>query len=312
MSDMKKMNSIRAAAIMLAAFLLLPACNKNNDQELMDQEMRLLQKYIEDNNINQEPTASGLYYLPITEGTGSQVGPGSYVDFNYNTRLLDGTLLFTSYEDVAKANDVYVQGALYGPIRLLAGNTGVPGLNEGLQLMRAGGKAKLIMPSSINGFGGVATENSPPYSTHIYTVDLIHAFDDPAGFQAEQISLYLAEHGIVKPFISASGLYYVETQAGEGDLITDADKADIWYTGSFLDGRVFDSNVGKQVLPVDLSLSHNFIPGWIEGIKLMRNGTQAKLIIPYQLAYGEAGNGKIPPYMTLVFDMEVDTVVSGN
>jgi FKBP-type peptidyl-prolyl cis-trans isomerase len=308
---MKKMNFYTTASIMLTAIFLSPGCNNNNDQELKDQEIRLLQKYIEDNNITREPTASGLYYLPITDGTGPQVGPDFYVDFNYNVELLDGTMLYTSYEDVAKNNDLYVSSALYGPIRLLAGNTGIPGLNEGLQLMREGGKARMIMPSSINGFGGNATDLSPAYSTHIYTIDLIHAFDDPEGFQSAQISQYLIDMNITDPYLTASGLYYIQKVKGEGDLISDGDVANVWYTGSFLDGRVFDSNVGKTVLPVDLSLSGNFIPGWIEGIKLMRNGTRARLIIPYQLAYGETGFKVIPPYMTLVFDMEIDDVVSG-
>jgi len=308
---MEKLKLLKSAAVLITAAILFPGCNKDNDQELRDQEMQLLQKYIEENNITQEPTASGLYYIPIEEGTGVQVGSDFYVDFDYDVELLDGTLLYTSNEDLAKEHDLYSTAVLYGPIRLLAGSTGVPGLNEGLLFMKEGGKARLIMPSSINGFGGIATPLSPAYSTHIYTVDLIHAFNDPESFENDQISQYLADQGITDPFITASGLYYIESQAGEGDLIKDGDEAKVWYTGSFLDGRVFDSNVGNETMSVTLPATL-FIPGWGEAIKLMRNGTRAKVIIPYDLAFGESGRGSIPPYMTLVFDIEIDDVVTGN
>jgi FKBP-type peptidyl-prolyl cis-trans isomerase len=308
---MERLNLLKSTAVLITAAILFPGCNKDNDQELRDQEMQLLQKYIEENNITQEPTASGLYYIPIEEGTGGQVGPDFYVDFDFKVELLDGTLLFTSDKDLATEHNLYNASVFYGPVRVLVGYTIVPGLNEGLLFMKEGGWARMIMPSSINGYGGLEYGLSPAYSTHIWTIHLIHAFNDPESFENEQISQYLTEHGITDPFITASGLYYIESLAGEGDLIKDGDVAKVWYTGSFLDGRVFASNAGEQSMSVTLP-AIGYIPGWGEAIKLMRKGAKAKVIMPYDLAYGKSGKEIIPPYMTLVYDMEIENVDTGN
>ena len=309
---MKGQNLLNAGFLFLMLSALLMGCSDNNDQEARDQEIKLLQKYLEDNNITEEPTESGLYYIPISEGTGNQVGLYYIVDFEYVVELLDGTVLFTSYEDVAISHNVYRDDVMYGPIRLKAGNTGVPGLDEGLLLMKEGEKAKLIMPSNINGFGASSTALSPPYSTHIYTVDMLHAFDDPETFEIGQINDYLVEHQIDSVYTTPSGLIYIEEVAGVGDLIKDGDEVSVWYTGTYLDGRVFDSNLDGQAMIIQMPAvtAAGYIPAWDEALKLMREGTQAKIIIPYDLAYGEDGWGSIPPYMTLVFDMEIKDVIS--
>jgi FKBP-type peptidyl-prolyl cis-trans isomerase len=311
--NMKGMNLLKFAAVLITAAILFPGCNKDKDQELRDQEIKLLQKYIEENNITQEPTASGLYYLSVEEGTGAQIEKDFYVDLEFIVELLDGTVLYTSNEDLAKESNIYHATVLYGPVRLQAGNTGVPGLDEGLLLMKGGGKARLIMPSDINGYGGIEYGLSPAYSTHIWTIELIHAFNDPESFENDQISQYLADQGITDPLITASGLYYIESQAGEGELIQDGNVARVWYTGSFLDGRVFASNIDKQSISIVLPAT-GYIAGLGEAIKLMRKGTRATVIIPYDLAYGEFGNGDgtIPPYMTLVFELEIENVDTSN
>ena len=305
---MKRIILYRTGLLLAVLAVLFQGCNKDNDQELKDQEMRLLQQYLDDNNITQEPTASGLYYIPITEGNGNMAGTNYWADFNYATKLVDGTYIFTSYEDVAKEYNLYREGVMYGPVRLLIGQTSIPGLNEGLAMMREGGISTMIMPSDINGLGENSTEFSPPYSTHIYTVELVHAFDDPEAFQTTQIINYLNEQGIEDPLITESGLYYIEQEAGIGEQIKDGDIVDLWYTGTFLDGREFDSNVGGTVMTVDMP-AQGYIPGWGEAIKLMKLGTRAKVIIPYQLGYGASQSGPIPPYMTLVFDIEIDDVI---
>lgn len=309
---MKKSVLVRAGVFLLAVAVLLQGCNKDNDQELRDKVMRQLQQYIEDNNITQEPTASGLYYILITEGTGTRPENNFYVDIDFTRELIDGTVLLTSHEDVARDNGLYDGSVIYGPIRLIAGNTGIPGLNEGLMFMREGGKATMIMPSDINGFGGQSASNSPPYSTHIYTVDLVNAFDDPVQFESDQITDYLDEHGIDSAYVTESGLYLIENNPGTGELVKDGDIVELWYTGTFLDGRVFDTNVGEQVMSVPMPAeAPTYIEAWDEALKLMREKGEAKIIVPYELAYGEYGQDKIPPYMTLVFDLEIEKVLTG-
>jgi FKBP-type peptidyl-prolyl cis-trans isomerase len=102
----------------------------------------------------------------------------------------------------------------------------------------------------------------------------------------------------------ASGLYYIETTAGTGDHPVSGNTVSVHYTGKFLDGNVFDSSAGRN--PIDFTLGvGQVIAGWDEGIALMKKGGKATLIIPSYLAYGPTGRNSIPPYSTLVFDVEL-------
>jgi FKBP-type peptidyl-prolyl cis-trans isomerase len=315
-SNIMKIRLIYGAWIVLFSIaLLIQGCDRgNDDQELIEQEQRLLEQYLEENNITQEPTSTGLYYIPITEGTGTQAEFEYIVDINYAAELLDGTILFTSYEDLAIEHNLFNPLTLYGPIRTLAGWTGIPGLDEGLTYMKEGGKAMLIMPSSINGYGGSSYGRSPAYSTHIYTIELIHAFNDPEKFEQEQIAEYLDSNDVdsAKLTVTETGLHFIEIGAGTGDLINADDDVDLWYTGRFIDGRVFKSNIGSSPLMVPIPAVPYFIPAWDEALRMMKEGGKARIIVPYELGFGESGSQeeRVPPYMTLVYDLHVEKVTT--
>lgn len=118
-----------------------------------------------------------------------------------------------------------------------------------------------------------------------------------------ELQKYLDDNNITtQP--EASGLYYIETTAGTGDNPVPGNTVSVHYTGMYLDGTVFDSSVGRN--PIDFTLGvGQVIAGWDEGIALMKKGGKATLIIPSNLAYGPTGRGSIPPYSTLVFDVEL-------
>lgn len=102
-----------------------------------------------------------------------------------------------------------------------------------------------------------------------------------------------------------SGLTYVIYEPGNGDLITDGKVVHARYTGSHLDGKVFDTNQNGQ-LPVNSMI----IPGLCEGLKLLRPGAKATFWIPGNLAYGGRGvpQVEIGPMETLVFDVTILSV----
>lgn len=101
-----------------------------------------------------------------------------------------------------------------------------------------------------------------------------------------------------------SGLQYEVLQEGTGAKPSPSDKVTVHYHGSLLDGTVFDSSVDRGQ-PATFGVTQ-VIQGWVEGLQLMPEGAKWRLYIPYNLAYGERGaGGKIGPYSTLIFDVEL-------
>jgi FKBP-type peptidyl-prolyl cis-trans isomerase FkpA len=104
---------------------------------------------------------------------------------------------------------------------------------------------------------------------------------------------------------TASGIYYIETKTGTGAQPQAGEYVSVHYTGRLIDSILFDTSVGGDPFTFPLGLGY-VIPGWDEGIALMKKGGEATLIIPSWLAYGSEGAGDvIPPYSTLLFDVEL-------
>ncbi|MGC1514210.1 MAG: peptidylprolyl isomerase [Maribacter sp.] len=103
-----------------------------------------------------------------------------------------------------------------------------------------------------------------------------------------------------------SGLRYKMIQTGTGVKAESGKKVSVHYEGSLLNGQVFDSSY-KRSSPIDFELGiGQVIPGWDEGIALLKEGDKARFVIPSHLAYGSAGaGGVIPPDATLIFDVEL-------
>lgn len=101
-----------------------------------------------------------------------------------------------------------------------------------------------------------------------------------------------------------SGLQYVVMKEGGGQKITGTEKIKVEYRAYFVDGREFDSSYQKGE-PAEFDFSEDIIPGWREGLKLMRKGGRYKLFVPSELAYGNKGYNEIPPYSTLIFDIQI-------
>lgn len=108
--------------------------------------------------------------------------------------------------------------------------------------------------------------------------------------------------------VTPSGLQYVVVKEGEGAMPTAEDEVTVHYTGKLLDGTVFDSSVNRGE-PATFPLNR-VIPGWTEGVQLMKEGAKYTFFIPSDLAYGAQGvPNAIPPHSTLIFDVELIKVV---
>lgn len=103
---------------------------------------------------------------------------------------------------------------------------------------------------------------------------------------------------------TASGLQYEVLRQGTGGRPTKYNKVRVHYHGYLPSGVVFDSSVDRGE-PSEFAL-HGVIPGWTEGLQLMREGAKYRFRVPHYLAYGEAGSPpKIGPRQTLMFDVEL-------
>ena len=105
-----------------------------------------------------------------------------------------------------------------------------------------------------------------------------------------------------------SGLRYIVITEGEGDTPTSTDIVKVHYTGTLIDGRVFDSSVSRGV-PAQFGVNQ-VIPGWTEALQMMKVGSKYKLFLPSDIAYGERGAGEmIQPNSTLIFEVELLDII---
>ena len=101
-----------------------------------------------------------------------------------------------------------------------------------------------------------------------------------------------------------NGLQYEILEKGEGALPKSTDTVEVHYEGTLIDGSIFDSSI-RRGEPASFPVTA-VIPGWTEGLQLMKVGSKYKLYIPSKIAYGERGVSQvIPPNSTLVFEVEL-------
>jgi FKBP-type peptidyl-prolyl cis-trans isomerase len=280
--------------------------------ELMKKEEDALKKYIEEKKITVTPQPSGLYYIETLAGKGAKIDTGVWVKANFKVALIDGKQIFSTEERGEPREFEYGK------------RTDTEGFEEGVSKMLKGGKATLIVPSKL-AFGEAGRGTLvPPYATVIYDVEIVDIqskadhdksladkkkaetakLESNKKLEKEHMNKYLADHKITaKP--TPSGLIYVEKVKGSGARAAAGKKVKVHYTGTLLDGTKFDSSRDRNQ-PFEFELGKGqVIKGWDEGIALMNVGGKATLVIPSSIAYGERDMGKIAPYSTLVFDVEL-------
>jgi FKBP-type peptidyl-prolyl cis-trans isomerase len=271
-----------------------------------------LKKYVEDNKITTQPNSMGLYIIETQPGTGIKIDSGCQVRMNYRVSLLDGKELFSSFERPE-------------PVKFEYGKrVDTPGFEYAVSTLKKGSKAKFIVPS-ILAFGRRGSGTMvPPYTPLVYEIEILDV-KTKAECEKEQANLqkseqmksdslknaepllrekYLKDNNItIKP--QPSGLYFIPVLAGTGPKAEAGKTVKVHYTGKLLNGKVFDSSRERQN-PIEFMLGRGqVIKGWDEGITLMKQGGKATLIIPSAIGYSDRDMGVIPPYSTLVFDVEL-------
>ena len=231
-------------------------------------------------------TDSGLQYADLTTGEGTQVISGTIV-----------TTHFTNWVQNGDSND-YVVSSNGGDALTFAegsGTTVFPGWEEGMLGMKVGGKRLLIIPPDL-ALGEQGGNGIPPNSTLVMEVELTDAKEPVTMTQVPEEDYKTTD----------SGLKYYDIVEGDGETPQAGQTVEVNYTGWLQDGTKFDSSV-ERGQPFSFVLgTGNVIPGWDEGVATMKVGGKRQLVIPPELAYGEAGSGGvIPPNATLIFDVEL-------
>ena len=275
--------SLSIVVILAASFLI--SCQKEDDSRTRADEIAELDKYLVENQILMQPTWTGLYYIENEEGTGAVPEYKDTVYINYTATSLDGTPI-ASNEDLGE------------PASFQKGDpTLIFGVNETLSLMKEGGSARSIIPSTL-GFGSYEYGNAEPYTTLIYDIELVEVKPgipvEP--YNTEGLIMNTTETGLQFYVIEDTDKLKIQT----GSLVS------VHYTGYLSDGTIFDSSV-KRGEPFETFIGvGQVIPGWDEGLLMMSIGDKFRFIIPSGLAYGERGAFPvIPAYETLTFDVEV-------
>ena len=154
------------------------------------------------------------------------------------------------------------------------------------------------------GFAGTA--NITPEQANQYIQQYVQKQAAVAGAAArEEGEAFLAENAKRSEVkVTDSGLQYEVLQEGSGASPSATETVNVHYHGTRTGGTVFDSSVERGE-PIEFPLNR-VIPGWTEGLQLMKEGGKYRFFIPYDLAYGPQGSPpSIPPYAALIFDVEL-------
>ena len=270
--------------------LFITSCQTGSDAEGFKQtESGLLYKYVEKSNNTTSPEETNILTLSMTYGSADSI----VFDSKKSPMPMELPLMKSVYK-----------GDLY----------------EGLAMMHVGDSV-IFKCNADSVFTKLFRLQSPPPGLesadfiffNVKLLDFKTQAEMQAAREAEMEMLkneeavkrntYLDEHyPNAQP--SASGLYYVQLKKGNGIKPEVGKKVKVHYTGTLLDGTKFDSSLDRGQ-PIEFALGQGrVIKGWDEGIANMSKGEKGIFIIPSDLAYGP-GNRGIPPFSTLVFEVEL-------
>lgn len=255
-------------------------------------------------------TDNGLAYKFHTENKGDKAKEGDYITVKMLYKTEKDSVIFDSK---SRPN-----GSLTFPLQKPAFKGA---LEEGLALMSAGDSASFKIHADslfIKTFGlkEVPKGITPgSYLTFEVKMEKIQKEEELRKEQEAEMNkrkgeedaaraAYLKENNItVAP--TATGLIFIETKKGTGKKAEAGKMVTVEYTGTLLDGTKFDSSKDHGQ-PFEFVLGQGqVIPAWEEALSMMSEGGAAKLIIPSSIAYGGQQAGPIPPYSTLVFEVEL-------
>jgi FKBP-type peptidyl-prolyl cis-trans isomerase FkpA len=278
---------------------------------------------------------NGLLYKIVTDKSGPSVKPGDGIAVNYIVKNDADSVLANSYDIGSQSMQILppapkTKGDVLDALFLLSEGdsaiikTNIDSLSKG-RPRPAGFKGKyityIIKVEKVIAKGNLSDE----VFQGRWMAFKKTAIDAIKSQEPVKIKKYITDNNL-KVTTTASGLNYVITQKGNGQMPVAGDTVVVNYVGKMLSGKVFETNVKAEAVKEKLAINPmnpfkpirfpigvpGMIAGWNEGLPLFTKGAKGTLILPSNLAYGEQGNGPIGPFTPLVFEIELVDIVHPN
>ena len=263
----------------------------------------------------------GIYYVKIVEGTGNSPTATDYVAIDFTGRKTDNTIIETTDSNLIDewTNYQYLDHYIFGPKKIYLGNS-IEGFYRGVTKMSEGGRYIIIIPSDLAYWD---------YETLIYDVELLKVIPDPEAYDSIQLNTVIDEQGMDNGTIIDNVYYYETGSSGLIDHMSTVEANDSVYVrfdsyyiieNSLI---LYESNrTEESALKFKYSSSasapEGYLPltdGFLAAIDTMSIGTQARVIVPYEYGYEEAGYRHpyynyiiVPAYTSLVYDIEIEDI----
>jgi len=317
---MKKINHL----LLVGAILLATSCAREVNESSDEVEKRLLEAYVLVSYEGLQPTASGLYFiLQPPQHAGISPEGDNFLYMRYTSRSMDGSILNTTVDSLAKMLGAHSKMNYYGPqLFWMETGTTIRGLREAFSYMKPGDKARILLPSWLSNY--IESGTKAHTTTTIYDLELLQVVPDMAVFQTDSLRQYS-----IRNFSGVDSLkydwYFISTVPGDNELPVAGDTIKIRYAGYFLDGFLFDTNIksvaesnyGDDVDPSatyeefvvimddDVSKMNVDTAGFAHALQRMSDGEEATTFFSSDYGYGITPTGQIQPYSMLRFDIKV-------
>ena len=336
------MNRLSIIIFAASAATLLASCAKNEPTGANDANKRYLEAWVKIHHPSAVKSGLGIYILDEKTGTGKEAGDPSdypYALVSYTATDLDGNIKESTEESVAKQLGTYdPANNHYGPVVRLRNSTAMTaGQEMVLNTMRVGGIRKAVIP-------GWFSTNTVRYSTEddylknvtgedsILSVELHEVISDIDQWQIDSMSRYMLRTFHAVPDSLKYGFYYFQV-VPPVDTTGFANSATVYinYTGRLLNGEVFDSTSEKiakdagiystsgNYSPMAVNMADeysditfntgsgtaSFVDGFSYCLSRMRTGERGICIFYSGLGYQGSGQGMIPAFSPLRFEIEM-------
>jgi FKBP-type peptidyl-prolyl cis-trans isomerase FkpA len=276
---MKRIPFFIFACLVMPMTAFISSCldEKSDWEKQRDADDSKIQQYFTAHSITAQKHSKGFYYETVVSNPqGTALKENDVVDFYYKMSTLDGTLV----SQISAPTDTALR------CKLLNNSIAPEAIDYGMALMKTGETFRFYVPSYL-AYGDYHNDLFPARSIFIIEVQVTNTQSESSVYDAQldSVNRYVASN-YTNAQKFADGLNYIETQTGTGNKPVDYDRISINFTRKYLDGKVIKTTGST---PVTLYLNQGqMVPGLEEGIKLMKAGGKAILVMPSSIAFKQS------------------------